>query len=85
MNAPAPSVHALRACELCSHSRAQGTQLLCTHPMVSGALRQVPCALARYGEMDQAGGCGRDARHLHWPALEVPVRAMPRELWAATA
>lgn len=79
------TVHALRACQLCSHSRAQPGQLVCTHPTVCGALGEVPCQLARYGDMGEVGGCGRDARHMHWAVLEAPARAMPQELWAAAA
>lgn len=70
-----PHVHELRGCELCSHSQAGDTELQCTEPTVAGALRRVPCRIARYGSgFDQAGGCGRDAQRMHWAAIDMPIR-----------
>lgn len=83
--APQQQLHELRACEMCTHCQRQGPDLLCTEPAVAGALQRVPCQLARYGTIGQPGGCGRDARHLHWPALDVPSRTQPLELWAQAA
>ena len=70
----APHVHELRGCELCAHHAVIGGELQCTEPTVAGALRRVPCRVARYGTFGQPGGCGRDAQRLEWAAIDVPIR-----------
>jgi hypothetical protein len=62
--ADAPS---LRACELCLHHESVGGELHCGNALVAGPARRVPCNSARR----RNGGCGPDADHLHWPAIEL--------------
>ena len=75
------SVHPLRACQLCSHSRTVVSELLCACPAVVGNGAPVPCQVARTPYQ----GCGPEALHLHWPALEARSTPHHAALWVAHA
>lgn len=76
------NVHELRACQLCDHRVDVAGTLHCSHPTVTGAAQLVPCIRARYGDLAEAGGRGRDARHLSWATIDVPTRPLRATLWA---
>lgn len=81
-SASVPHLPALRACELCDHHHVDaGGVLHCTCPRVAGTGRQVSCESARR----RYGGCGPDAEHMQWAALDVPSLRPALPCWPTPA
>lgn len=59
-----PTATVFRACELCSHTVAQGGRLQCDSAAVRLAGAPQPLEVARAA----TGSCGPNARHLDMPA-----------------
>lgn len=71
-------VFTLRACQLCDHHVEQADgELHCACPRVAGSGRQIPCEAARR----RHGGCGPDATHMQWVAIELPTQRPALPSW----
>jgi hypothetical protein len=68
---PLPTVHPLRACQLCAYHSATASGLYCEHPIISRQAEPTACVVARHAD----GLCGIDARLQHWPHLERQLAA----------
>ena len=82
-----PQVNHLRACQLCGHRMDDsdqgnaGGELLCACPLVAGAAGRVPCHQAR----QRNGGCGPNASHLLWSAIDLHPAKRPSQIERAHA
>ena len=75
----APVIGPLQACTHCLSSRQIAGGLYCMDAEVRGPAAAVPCSQAR----ERHGGCGWEAKRLHWPAINVQPRVATPQRAAA--